>query len=201
MNDSFSWDVNISVEIIIEFSLWGFFWKVNMKAYSFLRAEFLFSSRLSVQLSIRTFASSGLIYYMAHQNQVDYAMLQLHEGRLHFTFDLGKGRTKVSHPALLSDGTWHTVRCQEASDHSFQICSIDPLCPLHCTAAKLSPLISSLLCVWYLLYRMQAPCRQGPFLLPGISLGPSSVPDTSSALSKQWWNEWKVPKNSRLDVK
>uniref|UniRef100_A0A452DRB5 Laminin G domain-containing protein n=2 Tax=Capra hircus TaxID=9925 RepID=A0A452DRB5_CAPHI len=68
--------------------------------------------RLSVQLSIRTFASSGLVYYMAHQNQVDYATLQLHAGRLHFTFDLGKGRTKVSHPALLSDGQWHTVKTE-----------------------------------------------------------------------------------------
>nr|XP_020733720.1 laminin subunit alpha-1 [Odocoileus virginianus texanus] len=68
--------------------------------------------RLSVQLSIRTFAPSGLVYYMAHQNQVDYATLQLHAGRLHFTFDLGKGRTKVSHPALLSDGQWHTVKTE-----------------------------------------------------------------------------------------
>ncbi|XP_006761995.1 PREDICTED: laminin subunit alpha-1 [Myotis davidii] len=68
--------------------------------------------RLSVQLSIRTFASSGLIYHMAHQNQVDYATLQLHGGHLHFMFDLGKGRTKVSHPALLSDGKWHTVKTE-----------------------------------------------------------------------------------------
>nr|XP_051707390.1 laminin subunit alpha-1 isoform X1 [Oryctolagus cuniculus] len=68
--------------------------------------------RLLVQLSIRTFASSGLIYYMAHQNQVDYATLQLHEGRLQFMFDLGKGRTKVSHPALLNDGKWHTVKTE-----------------------------------------------------------------------------------------
>ncbi|XP_036274949.1 laminin subunit alpha-1 [Pipistrellus kuhlii] len=68
--------------------------------------------RLSLQLRIRTFASSGLIYYMAHQNQVDYATLQLHGGHLHFMFDLGKGRTKVSHPALLSDGKWHTVKTE-----------------------------------------------------------------------------------------
>lgn len=68
--------------------------------------------RLSVQLRIRTFASSGLIYYMAHQNQVDYATLQLHGGRLHFMFDLGKSRTKVTHPALLSDGKWHTVKTE-----------------------------------------------------------------------------------------
>ncbi|XP_054980794.1 laminin subunit alpha-1 [Sorex araneus] len=68
--------------------------------------------RLSVQLRIRTFASSGLIYYMAHQNQVDYATLQLHGGRLHFMFDLGKSRTKVTHPTLLSDGKWHTVKTE-----------------------------------------------------------------------------------------
>ncbi|XP_051046860.1 laminin subunit alpha-1 [Phodopus roborovskii] len=68
--------------------------------------------RLQVQLSIRTFASSGLLYYTAHQNQMDYAVLQLHGGRLHFMFDLGKGRTKVSHPALLNDGKWHTVKTE-----------------------------------------------------------------------------------------
>ncbi|XP_026264666.2 laminin subunit alpha-1 [Urocitellus parryii] len=68
--------------------------------------------RLLVQLTIRTFASSGLIYYMAHQNQVDYATLQLHGGYLHFMFDLGKGRTKVTHPTLLNDGKWHTVKTE-----------------------------------------------------------------------------------------
>lgn len=94
------------------------FERVDVKPYSLPRAEHLLPSRLSVQLSIRTFASSGLIYYMAHQNQVDYAALQLQEGRLHFMFDLGKGRTKVWHPALLSDGQWHTVCSQEACDHS-----------------------------------------------------------------------------------
>ncbi|XP_037662104.1 laminin subunit alpha-1 isoform X2 [Choloepus didactylus] len=75
--------------------------------------------KLSVQLSLRTFASSGLIYYMAHQNQVDYATLQLHRGRLHFMFDLGKGRTRVSHPALLSDGQWHTVKTEYVKRKGF----------------------------------------------------------------------------------
>ncbi|XP_055466158.1 laminin subunit alpha-1 [Psammomys obesus] len=68
--------------------------------------------RLQVQLTIRTFATSGLLYYVAHQNQMDYATLYLREGHLHFMFDLGKGRTKVSHPALLSDGKWHTVKTE-----------------------------------------------------------------------------------------
>ncbi|KAM5218754.1 laminin subunit alpha-1 isoform 1-T1 [Hipposideros larvatus] len=77
--------------------------------------------RLSVQLRIRTLASSGLIYYMAHQNQVDYATLQLHRGHLHFLFDLGKGRTKVSHPALLSDGKWHTVKTEYFKRKGFMV--------------------------------------------------------------------------------
>ncbi|XP_062932695.1 laminin subunit alpha-1 [Cynocephalus volans] len=75
--------------------------------------------KLSVQLSIRTFASSGLIYYMAHQNQVDYATLQLHGGHLHFMFDLGKGRTQVSHPALISDGKWHMVKTEYVKRKGF----------------------------------------------------------------------------------
>uniref|UniRef100_A0A8C3N6E6 Laminin subunit alpha-1 n=1 Tax=Geospiza parvula TaxID=87175 RepID=A0A8C3N6E6_GEOPR len=69
--------------------------------------EFLLS-RLSVQLNLRTFASSGLIYYMAHQNQVDYAALQLYGGQLHFSFDLGKGKAVALHPAVVNDGKWHT---------------------------------------------------------------------------------------------
>lgn len=46
---------------------------------------------------------------MAHQNQVDYAALQLYGGQLHFSFDLGKGKAVALHPALVSDGKWHTV--------------------------------------------------------------------------------------------
>ena len=63
---------------------------------------------------------------MAHQNQVDYAALQLHAGRLHFTFDLGKGRTKVSHPALLSDGRWHTVGSREGGVTHAEVRSTGP---------------------------------------------------------------------------
>ncbi|OXB73334.1 UNVERIFIED_CONTAM: hypothetical protein H355_011322, partial [Colinus virginianus] len=66
------------------------------------------SHLLSVQLNLRTFASSGLIYYMAHQNQIDYAALQLHGGQLYFSFDLGKGKAVASHPAVVNDGKWHT---------------------------------------------------------------------------------------------
>nr|XP_033789904.1 laminin subunit alpha-1 [Geotrypetes seraphini] len=68
--------------------------------------------KLSVQLNLRTYASSGLIYYMAHQNQMDYAALQLHEGRLYFLFDLGKGKAVTVHPTAISDGKWHTIKTE-----------------------------------------------------------------------------------------
>uniref|UniRef100_A0A8B9DLH3 Laminin subunit alpha-1 n=1 Tax=Anser cygnoides TaxID=8845 RepID=A0A8B9DLH3_ANSCY len=83
------------------------------KKVSVSNTEFL-SSRLSVQLNLRTFASSGLIYYMAHQNQVDYAALQLHGGQLYFSFDLGRGKAVAFHPAVVNDGKWHTIKTEYA---------------------------------------------------------------------------------------
>ncbi|XP_033856869.3 laminin subunit alpha-1-like [Acipenser ruthenus] len=66
--------------------------------------------KFSIQLSFRTFASSGLVYFMAHQNQVDYAALQLMEGCLYFIYDLGKGSARVTLPHVVNDGQWHTVK-------------------------------------------------------------------------------------------
>ncbi|XP_053425182.1 LOW QUALITY PROTEIN: laminin subunit alpha-1-like [Nycticebus coucang] len=67
------------------------------------------SSHVALPFNKSGIRKSGLVYYVAHQNQVDYATLQLHGGHLYFIFDLDKGRTKVSHLALLSDGKWHTL--------------------------------------------------------------------------------------------
>uniref|UniRef100_A0A8C3DG64 Laminin subunit alpha-1 n=1 Tax=Corvus moneduloides TaxID=1196302 RepID=A0A8C3DG64_CORMO len=90
---------------------------ITAEEIPFSNTEFLLS-RLSVQLNLRTFASSGLIYYMAHQNQVDYAALQLYGGQLHFSFDLGKGKAVALHPAVVSDGKWHTVGINALGDGS-----------------------------------------------------------------------------------
>ncbi|KAL8182297.1 UNVERIFIED_CONTAM: hypothetical protein K2H54_051811 [Gekko kuhli] len=70
--------------------------------------------KFSVQMNLRTFASSGLIYCMTHPKQVDFAALQLHGGKLYFSFDLGKGRAVAFHGALISDGKWHTVKTEYA---------------------------------------------------------------------------------------
>ncbi|KAM6953824.1 laminin subunit alpha-1 [Aplochiton taeniatus] len=64
----------------------------------------------SVKLSVRTSALNGLVYYMAHTNQMDYATLQLAGGRLVFTTDLGQGPASSTYPVPLNDGRWHTVK-------------------------------------------------------------------------------------------
>eukprot|EP00061_Rhincodon_typus_P006204 g26581.t1 len=64
--------------------------------------------RFAIQLNIRTYASSGLVYYVAHQNQIDYAALQLWKGQLHFLFNLGKGTAMSIMPTPINDGKWHT---------------------------------------------------------------------------------------------
>uniref|UniRef100_A0A4W4DP19 Laminin, alpha 1 n=1 Tax=Electrophorus electricus TaxID=8005 RepID=A0A4W4DP19_ELEEL len=67
-------------------------------------------SSFTVELSVRTLALSGILYYMANTNQQDYATLQLQAGRLFFSCDLGKGMAVVTFPVHISDGRWHTVR-------------------------------------------------------------------------------------------
>uniref|UniRef100_A0A4W5QWE0 Laminin, alpha 1 n=1 Tax=Hucho hucho TaxID=62062 RepID=A0A4W5QWE0_9TELE len=64
----------------------------------------------SLELSMRTYAQSGLIYYMAHANQMDYATLQLLGGHLFFTCDKGSGPATATFPVPVSDGQWHTVK-------------------------------------------------------------------------------------------
>ncbi|KAJ8010618.1 hypothetical protein DPEC_G00076940 [Dallia pectoralis] len=64
----------------------------------------------SLELSMRTFAQSGLIYYMANANQMDYATLQLLGGRLFFTCDKGSGPATATFPVPVNDGQWHTVK-------------------------------------------------------------------------------------------
>ncbi|KAF4087881.1 hypothetical protein AMELA_G00076420 [Ameiurus melas] len=67
-------------------------------------------SSFTIELSIRTLAHSGILYYMANANQQDYAVLQLLGGRLLFSCDLGKGPAITSSHTHISDGLWHTVR-------------------------------------------------------------------------------------------
>ncbi|KAL2085445.1 hypothetical protein ACEWY4_018765 [Coilia grayii] len=64
----------------------------------------------SVKLSVRTFAGSGVLFYMANANQQDYAVLQVQGGHLFFTCDLGKGAGTATLPKLINDGLWHTVK-------------------------------------------------------------------------------------------
>ncbi|XP_073796608.1 laminin subunit alpha-1 isoform X1 [Danio rerio] len=66
----------------------------------------------AVKLSVRTFAHSGVLFYMANTNQQDYAVLQLQAGRLHLSCDLGKGAASATLKNTISDGRWHTVKAE-----------------------------------------------------------------------------------------
>ncbi|XP_043922451.1 laminin subunit alpha-1 [Protopterus annectens] len=70
--------------------------------------------KFSLQLNIRTYTSSGLVYLVGHQNQMDYAVLQLYMGQLHFLFDLGNGLATATVPRAVSDGKWHSVKTEIA---------------------------------------------------------------------------------------
>lgn len=64
----------------------------------------------TVKMSVRTFSPSGLLFYMANANQQDYAVLQVQNGRLLFSCDLGKGPASATLPIItISDGHWHSV--------------------------------------------------------------------------------------------
>ncbi len=62
-----------------------------------------------LKLSVRTFAHSGVLFYMANANQQDYAVLQVRGGRLQLSCDLGKGPAHASLATPIADGLWHTV--------------------------------------------------------------------------------------------
>lgn len=66
----------------------------------------------TVKISVRTFSPSGLLFYMANANQQDYAVLQVQNGRLLFSCDLGKGPASATLPTIISDGHWHTVKAE-----------------------------------------------------------------------------------------
>ncbi|XP_016296227.1 laminin subunit alpha-1-like [Sinocyclocheilus anshuiensis] len=66
----------------------------------------------AVKLSVRTFARSGVLFYMANANQQDYAVLQVQGGRVLLSCDLGKGPAHASLATPINNGLWHTVKAE-----------------------------------------------------------------------------------------
>ncbi|XP_023679312.1 laminin subunit alpha-1-like isoform X3 [Paramormyrops kingsleyae] len=64
----------------------------------------------SLELSLRTFASSGLLFHMAAPTQTDYATLQLWGGQLFFTCNLGRNAATASLAEHVDDGQWHAIK-------------------------------------------------------------------------------------------
>uniref|UniRef100_A0A8C4RZG4 Laminin subunit alpha-1 n=2 Tax=Erpetoichthys calabaricus TaxID=27687 RepID=A0A8C4RZG4_ERPCA len=98
---------------ILEFKEFTYAYQFGLSANSHMVMPFdetTVKRKFSIQLTLRTFASSGLVYFMAHKNQMDYATLQLLDGQLYFIYDLGKGAAVVTLPDMINDGQWHTVK-------------------------------------------------------------------------------------------
>uniref|UniRef100_A0A8C9VHE8 Laminin A chain n=1 Tax=Scleropages formosus TaxID=113540 RepID=A0A8C9VHE8_SCLFO len=68
------------------------------------------SSVFSLLLFVRTFAPSGLLFYLGAPIQGDYATLQLHGGQLFFTCDLGRNAATATVRRPIDDGQWHSVK-------------------------------------------------------------------------------------------
>uniref|UniRef100_A0A8C5LFF2 Laminin subunit alpha-2 n=1 Tax=Jaculus jaculus TaxID=51337 RepID=A0A8C5LFF2_JACJA len=67
-------------------------------------------NRLTIELDVRTEAESGLLFYMARINHADFATVQLRDGFLYFSYDLGSGDTNTMIPTKVNDGQWHKIK-------------------------------------------------------------------------------------------
>uniref|UniRef100_A0A8C4R810 Laminin G domain-containing protein n=1 Tax=Eptatretus burgeri TaxID=7764 RepID=A0A8C4R810_EPTBU len=73
---------------------------------------------LKISLDLRTHATDGLIMYMARINHADFVSVQLHEGKLRISYDLGSGPTSHTSQELVNDEEWHTVSFARHDAHA-----------------------------------------------------------------------------------
>ncbi|XP_061425546.1 LOW QUALITY PROTEIN: laminin subunit alpha-2 [Lethenteron reissneri] len=73
---------------------------------------------LVISLELRTLAKNGLVFYMARINHADFFTLQIKEGKLHFSFDLGRGASTKHIPRTVNDGKWHSVRITRKNERA-----------------------------------------------------------------------------------
>lgn len=62
--------------------------------------------RTSVTMSFKTYAESGILFYIGDK---DFFSVQLVEGRVNFAYDLGGGLTQTRSQDSYNDGEWHKV--------------------------------------------------------------------------------------------
>jgi hypothetical protein len=84
---------------------------------SFLRLPpFLSPSSQTISLSLNTRSPEGVVYYSYRlpgdatgDDPVDFLALHLTSGHLSLSFNLGETTTRISAPAAVDDGRWHSV--------------------------------------------------------------------------------------------
>ncbi|KAJ3607143.1 hypothetical protein NHX12_026657 [Muraenolepis orangiensis] len=67
--------------------------------------------RSHFSLSLRTEASSGLVFYVSDKEEQNFMALLLDEGRLLFSFSSAGHRVQISSLGRYDDGAWHNVEC------------------------------------------------------------------------------------------
>ncbi|XP_069368064.1 laminin subunit alpha-1 isoform X2 [Paralichthys olivaceus] len=82
---------------------------------------------VSVRLSVRSRAASGLIVLLSDSKHTDFIVVRLMGGRLMMSADLGKGPASITSSVAINDGDWHTVSA-EVSRRSVSV-SVDGLSP------------------------------------------------------------------------
>lgn len=78
------------------------------RSYAHYELNHGIDKRLMFSGRVRTFQQSGVILYAAGQR--DYAVLEVHNGKVQFRFDCGSGEglVRVSHKTI-TDGRWHHI--------------------------------------------------------------------------------------------
>ncbi|XP_072941689.1 fat-like cadherin-related tumor suppressor homolog isoform X2 [Epargyreus clarus] len=72
--------------------------------------ERLLDDELTISLRFRTRSPRGILLYAA--GRVDYAVLEVADGRLQFRMELGAGEALVRADAGVADGAWHEARLE-----------------------------------------------------------------------------------------
>lgn len=72
------------------------------------------SKAFSVELWFLSRANNGLLLYNGQMSSArgDFVCLNLIDGKLQFTFNLGSGIANITSPDAVALGTWHVVRLQ-----------------------------------------------------------------------------------------
>ncbi|GFS13654.1 laminin subunit alpha, partial [Elysia marginata] len=68
-----------------------------------------------IELEFKTTGQSGVIFYTAGENHLDFLGLYMEDGQLVFGFNCGTGAAIMKSPQVYNDGNWHKVKFSRIS--------------------------------------------------------------------------------------